>query len=54
MAEKLQNADSREEIKEEKNNTTTEQQKGLPTLLADLNERKKDRNVYIELIKYKL
>ena len=44
MAEKLQNADSGKEIKEikkkiNKKEKTTQQQKGLPTLSADLNER---------------
>ena len=36
MAEKSQNADSGKEIKEKKKKTT-QQQKGLPTLSADLN-----------------
>ena len=42
MTEKSQNADSGKEIKEKKINKkekTTQQQKGLPTLSADLNER---------------
>ena len=42
MAEKSQNADSGKEIKEKKINTkekTTQQQKGLPTLSADLKTR---------------
>ena len=44
MAEKSQNADSGKEIKEKtkkinKKEKTTQQQKGLPTLSADLNER---------------
>ena len=36
MADKSQNADSGKEIKEK----TTQQQKGLPTLSADLNKEK--------------
>ena len=42
MTEKPQNADSGKEIKEKKINKkekTTQQQKGLPTLSADLNNR---------------
>ena len=44
MAEKSQNADSGKEIKEKnkkinKKEKTTQQQKGLPTLSADLNEK---------------
>ena len=42
MAEKSQNADSGKEIKKNNNKNkekTIQQQKGLPTLSADLNER---------------
>ena len=40
MAEKSQNADSGKEIKEKKEKTT-QQQKGLPTLSADLKKKRK-------------
>ena len=48
MAEKSQNADSGKKIKEKKINkkeNTTQQQKGLPTLSADLNNNNKTASI---------
>ena len=55
MAEKSQNADSGKEIKEKtkkinKKEKTTQQQKGLPTLSADLNKKAFDANYRVTFL----
>ena len=57
MAEKSQNADSGKEIKEKKINKKekkTQQQKGLPTLSADLNNSDLNEHKWIPMKKLNL